>query len=1757
MKEHVRRPDFLTGLMLSGLVCLGLFAAFPGAAVAQSVTGAYHPALGGSVERVAAAHDFDSVAVEADARTIWRADEESPAPPADSSAAPPEGAAADDSESAAPAANVAESGETAAESLSPTVEGAASGAPLAAAAAAAIVQTTPVCARNITANVVAFDQVITYNRFGAFNPAGMMYALRRDVVPINSSGGLVAGNVQLRPGKRPRPLVLRANEGDCLTVTFTNLLTNDREDIDDINFTNQPNKQPHTNEPVRLRPEDSTFTRSASMHVNGLEYVDNIGSDGSNVGNNGSTLAASGQTKVYKWYARKQGQYLIHSMGAVAGGEGDGGQITLGLFGAVVVEPPGAKWYRSQVTAAQLNAVKTGTNPNGTPKINYEALDSSGTPILKMLNASNEIVHSDVNALITGFTENCATAPPSGTCGQPFREFVVVFHDEIKTVQAFPDLEEQDLFHGVRDGFAINYGASGMGAIVLANRRLVGPARNCPECKFEDFFLTSWANGDPAMVIRRDVNNNPVEVLFPDDPSNVHHSYLGDPVRFRNLHAGPKETHVFHLHAHQWLHEPREDGSTYLDSQTISPGSAFTYEINYGGSGNRNFTVGDAIFHCHLYPHFAQGMWELWRVHDVFEDGTPGMNERACEQQPAQVPCTNQNPNGRNLPDGEIAGGTPNPAVIPLPTKAMPPMPSATFKGYPFYVAADAGHRPPQPPLDFAPDTVNGGFLDGGLPRHRVLAGQVTDGPAAIEPGLLNDPVAARVLSLNNDPNLLAFARRLDKANIELLDPNGTPPEQAAMAFHHNPTGALVTTPYGWPARGYSSFKPDGTAGQFLVNGRPRIAGAPFADPCKANVPLRNYRAAYIQFDMVVNRVGWHDRQARITVLEQDVTPTLNGTRPPEPLFIRANSNDCVVFKATNLVPSVLNLDDFQIFTPTDTIGQHIHLVKFDVTSSDGAANGWNYEDGTFSPDEVRERIEANNAFQDDINGTQHLEPETHPTFGAGPNGHWIGAQTTIQRWWADPLVNRQGQDRTIQTVFTHDHFSPSSHQHHGMYGALVVEPTDSQWQKLDGTQLYTRPDGGPTSYAANILFDDPDSLSGDMRPSFREFNLAFADFALLYTPAPELRPINPPGRKEVGLPHIVEPPEIPQPESISADDPGSELINYRQEPIPLRVGQDNGSGQFVQKAGAAGDMANVFSSNTHGDPFTPLLQAYEGDKVRIRLIQGAQEEQHVFSVHGTKWLHEPFVPDSGYYNGQAIGISEHFEFVLPPVPAVGNIRGGNPNVADFLYGSAATDNLWNGMWGILREYRGTRPGLNPLPYNLQGTVPESDPGLRTDFCPAGSPQKQFQVEAWLARDLVGADGIKYSNRFNLRDPAGIVFVQSGDVAAVRAGTKKLEPLVLRANAGDCLNVRLQNYLPETVPDYDAWNFMPMLIPRFNLNQLRPSNQVSLHPQLVEFDVRTSDGANVGINDRQTAAPGETVFYRWYAGRVDVAPNGVRTAQPIEYGVTNLTDYGDIMKHGSHGAIGSLVIEPQGATWTTPANTNAEAEVRNASGALIFKEFVLAYQDDLNMVGPSTEGITILGLSGVNPVRNYIGDEDPEDSGMKAFNYKTEPMWARLGFLQEMTKRNHNNFQDVSKLVGDVEQKNVFSSLDPNVGCGNAACGDPETPLFSVSAGTRVRFRVYQPTGHARQHGFTLHGHNWFHEPFVADSTILWRPGVDPELDSMTIGTQGGHTARRHWNIILRGAGGGFARPGDYMYRTQESYQLTNGLWGLFRVTPQ
>jgi hypothetical protein len=36
----------------------------------------------------------------------------------------------------------------------------------------------------------------------------------------------------------------------------------------------------------------------------------------------------------------------------------------------------------------------------------------------------------------------------------------------------------------------------------------------------------------------------------------------------------------------------------------------------------------------------------------------------------------------------------------------------------------------------------------------------------------------------------------------------------------------------------------------------------------------------------------------------------------------------------------------------------------------------------------------------------------------------------------------------------------------------------------------------------------------------------------------------------------------------------------------------------------------------------------------------------------------------------------------------------------------------------------------------------------------------------------------------------------------------------------------------------------------------------------------------------------------------------------------------------------------------------------------------------------------------------------------------------------------------------------------------------------------------------------------------------------------------------------MNGAGGKFKIPGDYLFRTQQSFQFDGGLWGIFRVAP-
>ncbi|HEV2851479.1 MAG TPA: multicopper oxidase domain-containing protein [Thermoanaerobaculia bacterium] len=1660
------------------------------------------------------------------------------------------------------------------------------------------------CGRNLTANVVALDQVFFWNRLGAVQPQGMMFALRRDVVSSDGSATLTAGNVQLRPGKRPRPLVLRMNAGDCLTINFQNLLDPTRTD------------------------RDQAATRMASIHVNGLQLKNSIASDGSYAGGNSSSLVAPGQSATYIVTATREGEHLLYSLGAAAGGEGDGGQINAGLFGAVIVEPQGSFWYRSQVTEEELRTASTYTPGNDYPKIDYS--------VLNMLN-NGEIVYSDLTAIIAGSGANtngnfAAGEFPANTYTYPrrkeaFREFVTLYHDETGAVQAFQEFYDPVLkhtLHSVRDGFAINYGSAGAGAEILANRFGVGPMWKCPECKYEEFFLSSWAVGDPAMVVDVPANSpctpdltepnaantnasvftkanalrdqqpctptagrKATKAFFPDDPSNVYHSYLRDHVKFRVLHAGSKEHHIHHLHAHQWLYSPDNDKSSYLDSQAIGPGASFTAEIAHDGSGNLNQTVGDSIFHCHFYPHFAQGMWALWRVHDVLEKGT------------VMDPATGKPATGsRALPDGEIYSGTPIPAVVPLPAKAMAPLPTAGVSinggqnggqvvitgtgnpGYPFFVPAKAGNRPPHPPMDIAVDPVTGESMDGGLPRHRINRAY--------------DPAPGDVTESHTRRD---FRKVLNAIKVIGIPENGDPTEQAAMAFHAQ--------------REHPTCRPDGvcdsatTSVKFITNGMPAVQGAPFADPCiDANgnpvstaANPRVYKAAAIQTDVTFNKAGWHTPQQRFFALWEDVNAFLTpGGKPPEPMFLRANSGDCVKYLFTNLVPHEYKQDDFQVRTPTDVLGQHIHLVKFDVLASDGAGNGFNYEDGSFSPGEVRERINAIRAANacttpDSRDGTLTCPlPKVHPFFGAGPGGDWKGAQTTVQRWYADPVQDNAGNDRTLRTVFTHDHFGPSTHQQTGLYAGLVVEPAGAAWVHNEtGVPLGTgRSDGGPTSWQAVI--DPPNE------PDYREFLLAFNDDQPAYPQEATSYPnaplaINPPVKNEVELavsndllqratscPGNV---AAPCPEAVTAADIGTMTVNYRNEPVALRVFDP---ATQTQAASTLGDLSYPFSSRVNRvdarlnvqptfyqpltnslldkDPYTPLLRAYENDRVQIRVLVGGHEEGHNFSVHGIKWLQEPSNPDSGYRNSQMMGISEHFEFIVPQL--VKNPQGSS---VDRLWSAgSSTDDLWNGLWGLFRAYTGKRADLAALPDNPEGRA-NIDPSAVGNFdfsCPHGAVEHVFNVSAITARSLANhgyGSKLVYNERTDgafgaLFDSTASLYVQDQDLDLTVSPpqlktTARIEPLVLRARAGECVVVNLTNRMGNRTI-VDGYNTLPMLIDGFNANDLKPSSYAGLHPQMLYYDPSRYDGIGVGNNvgSTQVTAAGETVTYKWYAGDIKVNPDGSVTATPIEFGATNLIS-SDRILGASKGSIGALIIEPADATWledavskTLPNNTvvsqtvRASATVTTPAGS--FREFVLQFQNDINL---RMGAITTSG----EPVKNLGGEEDPEDSGQKAINYRSEPLWKRMQHAPETP------FTSVDVPPGTSVTPTVdLTDWDDVVSNAKVGGADPQTPVFAARAGQAVRFRLLQSGGHSRNVVFGLHGHVWDRQPFLNGSTQIGQ-----NTFSFWEGAHMGHGPTNHADLLLRnGAGGEFHITGDYLFRDLTGPGFDNGLWGLLRVSP-
>ncbi len=488
---------------------------------------------------------------------------------------------------------------------------------------------------------------------------------------------------------------------------------------------------------------------------------------------------------------------------------------------------------------------------------------------------------------------------------------------------------------------------------------------------------------------------------------------------------------------------------------------------------------------------------------------------------------------------------------------------------------------------------------------------------------------------------------------------------------------------------------------------------------------------------------------------------------------------------------------------------------------------------------------------------------------------------------------------------------------------------------------------------------------------SFREFTLFVHDFALLFDKNGE----------------ALNPPEVPG----SHDDPGVMGINYRCEPMKERLKSQE-------------DPAYIFSSIVHGDPATPILDTYPGDEMLIRLLDGAHEEQHAFNLTGLSWNKEITDITSPVVASQTLGISEAFNIHIQNQYAPG----------DYLYYFGGIDDAWLGLWGIIRVHNGSIKKLKPICKPKDTIIPLPP-------CPGkDSVIRRYEVAA-IQRN------IPY-NQYGDHDPDGLLFVPLEDLENVTKKDYLPKPLILRANAGDWIEVTLHNLFdPETpIPYFDY--------PRVPLdNKHKPSMRVSLNPQFLHYDSVCDSGINVGYNNReQTVGPGESKKYLWYADK--------------EYGSCILQSFGDMRNHRYHGLFGAIVIEPAGAVWyksfSLAKTIYDEEAVITAPGVERFRECVLMSQNGIRMLDKN------------NQLMQTTSDDgeavDAEDTGEKGYNYRSERFSNRL-------KRNSR----ISK---------IFSSK---------IHGDPATPLFKAYEGERVIFRLMMPADKPRNTGFCIHGHTF------------------------------------------------------------------------------
>jgi FtsP/CotA-like multicopper oxidase with cupredoxin domain len=655
---------------------------------------------------------------------------------------------------------------------------------------------------------------------------------------------------------------------------------------------------------------------------------------------------------------------------------------------------------------------------------------------------------------------------------------------------------------------------------------------------------------------------------------------------------------------------------------------------------------------------------------------------------------------------------------------------------------------------------------------------------------------------------------------------------------------------------------------------------------------------------------------AEVYVLAKNKEAILSGERPTRPLVYRANVGDCVELTLTS------ELEDNEINHGRSKVNIHPHFVQFDPQASDGVITGGNFEQSVrnyrVEDTQLRTAAEAGVRTIEVQNASKGYHVNATIAVGLGTEDLEVHRIASIDRdadtiTFEDPLVRdhsadtpvgaefvryRYFADANFGTVVFHDHVNAPLSFPRGLFGGLIIEPEGSSYHD---PQTGEEIDSGPIA----DIHTGTDNRIADAANSAGE---SFREFAPLLTND---------RHEDIGV--------------------GS-WINMRAEPFDTRDGN--------------GTVADRLSSITHGDPVTPILRAYEGDPVVFRSFSIGPNKPHTFRVTGHEFRLEHFeeaLPQ------QAIlaGASERFDL---------KIDDGAGEAGDYMYYVPQADHLSDGMWGIFRVLENRSEQLEPLPDQAAPPAGETfverrtvtgdrpaDPNGPGDPCPDGAPVETFDVTA------MSAD-VTFNEDAGIEEDVSI-FALDKHAEAIRDGERTPQPLVLRANAGDCLEVTVTNELD-----------LP----------------VTMQVGQTEYDPQRSGGVNVGYNFDQAAESGETRTYRVFVDEHFGA--GLVT----DFGVKGDLEGDDYRADNMYGLYGAIVTAPEGATFHDP-RTGEEVQsgwnVVVDTGTDAYRDYVLAWQEHDPIIG-----------SHQMPYREDVHE------GISAINYRAEPFEDRLDSNENRSK---------------------------------------------------------------------------------------------------------------------------------------------------------